>query len=137
MSELVSVVLFCRQRWTLFLTPSIFSWFLFNTLLYILVISMTWSCSMWLYHDGKRWNQSIERVHHLRTDDQYVPRHRCRNLNKNKILVEGIYQNKRCAPKQCYTSNILPISSIAPFCLQCYIGKQNVGYHKEGRTETG
>ena len=41
-------------------------------------------------------NQQGERMRLLRTDNEYVPRHGCRNLGEKKITAGGIYHDKTC-----------------------------------------
>ena len=51
-----------------------------------------------------------ERVHLLRTDDEYMPKYGCRNFVENKIRVGGISFNKTCAQKftlNCPAGNIV------------------------------
>ena len=63
-------------------------------------------------------------------------RHGCRNLVENKIKVEGIYHDKRFAQSKAGQEPMCQSLQQHHFAYN-FICKQNVGYNKEGRTETG
>ena len=60
------------------------------------------------------------------TDGEYVPRHGCENLAKNKISAEVTYHDKRCDQ-----GKARPYPSIVLFCLATTRKEEQTGYDTE------